>query len=353
MASAETLNASQRAVLQLLLRQGKSYAEIAGLLNTEADAVRARAHGAVAALAPAPAELPADRAAELTDHLLGQQTDAELAAARSLLEGSAPARAWARGAADALRPLASRPLPAIPPDPGAEPTAEAPAAEPQPDAAPASLPTPAPDGDAAPQPAAHGATGLSPTALRVLLGGLAAVAVIAIAIVVVLVTSGEDGATPAAVTTTTTTPTTTAPTAGQPAAVIIAQAEMRAPKGGIAGARGQAGIVLFRESRRYRFAVQASGLPATSQRSAAYGVWLYTDARHSQFLGLADTVVGGDGRLDAVRDLSPDTPTFNEVLLTREVSQSPENPGPVVLRGPLVTAAAASSGGTQPTTTTP
>ncbi|HEX6389217.1 MAG TPA: hypothetical protein VFZ89_07220, partial [Solirubrobacteraceae bacterium] len=112
----------------------------------------------------------------------------------------------------------------------------------------------------------------------------------------------------------------------------------------------------------YRLAFQATGLPPSSTRGSAYGVWFYTSAREKQFLGFPDTVVGADGKLETVSDLSPDTPTYREVLLTRETSENPKTPGTIVLRGRMVTAAPATggtattpgnTGGTAPTTTTP
>src|SRR2546430_2219437 len=50
MARLDQLPPDQRAVLQLLLKQGKSYGEIADLLKIERSAVKARAHDAVAVL---------------------------------------------------------------------------------------------------------------------------------------------------------------------------------------------------------------------------------------------------------------------------------------------------------------
>ena len=88
MGSVDSLNAQQRAVLHLLLRQGKSYDEIAGMLHSDATAIRRRAQGAVAAVAPDDADVSADRRAEIADYLLGQQTASQRAATREYLEGS-------------------------------------------------------------------------------------------------------------------------------------------------------------------------------------------------------------------------------------------------------------------------
>jgi hypothetical protein len=92
-------------------------------------------------------------------------------------------------------------------------------------------------------------------------------------------------------------------------------------------------------------------LPPSRTRGSAYGVWLYTSQRSAQFLGFPDTVVGRDGRLDTVADLSPDTPNYREVLLTLERSRAPTRPGTIVLRGRLVIATQGEAG--TPTQTTP
>ena len=114
MARLDQLPPDQRAVLQLLLKQGKSYGEIASVLKIERSAVKARAHDALAALGPEDADLSEDRRDEIGDHLLGQQDTGQQAATRSFLEGSPAGRAWARVVASELRDLAPDRLPEIP-----------------------------------------------------------------------------------------------------------------------------------------------------------------------------------------------------------------------------------------------
>src|ERR1700710_644683 len=107
MASLDSLTDGQRAILQLLLRQGKSYDDLATLLKSELDAVRARARGAVRELGPETTEVSETHRDEIADYLLGQQTASQRAATREFLEGSAPGRAWARSVGSALTPLAN------------------------------------------------------------------------------------------------------------------------------------------------------------------------------------------------------------------------------------------------------
>src|SRR5687767_9991356 len=114
MASIDSLHEGQRAVLQLLLRRGKSYDELAVMLKSDPAGVRTRARGAVAALAPESSDLSPARRNEIADYLLGQQTASQRAATREYLQSSAAGRAWARAAASALAPLGGDTLPDIP-----------------------------------------------------------------------------------------------------------------------------------------------------------------------------------------------------------------------------------------------
>src|SRR3954467_2427259 len=94
----DDLAPDQRAVLQLLLKQGKAYTELATLLRISPDAVGERAVTALEALGPRDgAPLPAERRGEIADYLLGQQSASERQATREFLEGSAGGRGGGRG----------------------------------------------------------------------------------------------------------------------------------------------------------------------------------------------------------------------------------------------------------------
>src|SRR5689334_14087908 len=115
MARLDDLAPDHRAVLQLLLKQGKSYDDLAGMLRTEPDGVRERAHRALEGLGPLGGmTLTAAEQEEIGDYLLGQQSASERASTRQLLETSPEGRAWARVVAGELRPLAGDALPEIP-----------------------------------------------------------------------------------------------------------------------------------------------------------------------------------------------------------------------------------------------
>lgn len=341
MASLDSLSDGQRAVLQLLLRQNKSYDDLATLLKTDLDAVRARARGAVGALGPEPAGIDADRRDEIADYLLGQQSASRRAATREYLAGSAAGRSWARKVAAALTPLAGGELPDVPAE--REEVSEA---------------FDALDRRAARQVEVKKSSQLGG---RLIAAGIGVV--LAIGIILALSLGGDDepGST---ATSPAGTPTTQATTPTGDVFEVKAQATLRPPEGSEADASGEVAIVHFPENDQFRLALQATDLPPSSTRGSAYGVWLYTSPSQSQFLGFPDTVVGADGRLETVSDLSPDTPTYREVLLTRETAEQPERPGTIILRGRLITAAPATgsatgttttpnTGGSIPTTTTP
>jgi hypothetical protein len=108
------LPADQQAVLDLVLRRGRTYAGIAGALNLDVDAVRARARAAVGGLGPAGRVVPRHRREQVTDWLLGQADPHEAADVRAYLTSSRVGRAFARSAAQQLGPIAGDRLPDIP-----------------------------------------------------------------------------------------------------------------------------------------------------------------------------------------------------------------------------------------------
>src|SRR4051794_5705802 len=97
----DRLAPDQRAAVELVLRQGRSYGELSDLLGLPEETIRARARGGVAALAP---DLPAPgRAGEIADFLLGQQAEAHAGRTRSLLLSDPAAQRWAALVAAPLR----------------------------------------------------------------------------------------------------------------------------------------------------------------------------------------------------------------------------------------------------------
>jgi ABC-2 type transport system ATP-binding protein len=98
MCGLDTVAPDQRAVVQLIVGQHRTYGEVARLAGVSAASVRARAHAGLAAMA-GPEQLNGPLADDVADFLLGQQAVAEREATQRLLAASPDARAWARAVA--------------------------------------------------------------------------------------------------------------------------------------------------------------------------------------------------------------------------------------------------------------
>src|SRR5437868_799252 len=103
MATFDQLAADQRAIIEIVLKQGKSYAQIGEMLDLPPARVRELARDALAELAPFTAEfVDSDWRGQLADYVLGQQTGPEAQATRGHLRRSEPARIWTYSLLDAL-----------------------------------------------------------------------------------------------------------------------------------------------------------------------------------------------------------------------------------------------------------
>src|SRR5438270_51570 len=103
MATFDQLAADQRAIIEIVLRQDRSYEQIGVMLDLPPARVRELARDALGELAPFTAEFvdPQWRG-QLADYVLGQQTGPEAQATRGHLKRSEPARIWAYSLLDAL-----------------------------------------------------------------------------------------------------------------------------------------------------------------------------------------------------------------------------------------------------------
>ena len=327
MSRIDALPADQRSVLQLLLRQGKGYDDLSGLLNLHAGEVRSRAYDALDALGPGAAGLPSDRRQAIADWLLGQQGPDKAKETRKFISGSPAGRAWAQAVANELRPLGGDRLPDLPLD-GA--TAK------QADAAPSPPDGAAADGasaDAAP-PAAErpGATPFAPApsaAPRVSRRGgailIAAVLAAIVAAVLVIVLTGNDDNKPKRAASTTT-------TAAQP--TVKAQANMTAPEGAPA-AKALAIVQVVSSNGQDVVNAVAQGLPTTSK--AAYAIWAFTSPTETRLIG-GFNKTDNKGHLvyqGALPQDVTDVTRYKEILVTRETSGNPTKPGTIYLRGPI------------------
>src|SRR5215210_1001364 len=116
MATFDQLSPEKRAIVELVLQQGKTYPELADMLGMPEPRVRERAREALVELAPVSVRgVEEDWRGQLADYVLGQQSGAEATATRGHLRRSEAARGWTRSLLDSLEQLyADRDLPAIP-----------------------------------------------------------------------------------------------------------------------------------------------------------------------------------------------------------------------------------------------
>jgi hypothetical protein len=390
----ETLPPDQRAVLQLILVQGRGYADLAATLRLDAAAVRERAHAGAEALGlPSGGELDADTRSRVVDYLLGQQDDGERIVTFAELGDSPAACRWAQALRERLVGVAREELPEVPAaaaapatngssahagtaaalaaataPPHPPPVAPAPAApqpHPQPAApaaaaaataaaptsalAPRSPAVPGGGAGAVPPPAAAPASdgpsrpsGPRPSRLggAILIAGAAALAIV---LAIVLIGGGGDGGsgTPASTSgaraQTQASARTHAATNGasrQPAARTVGGAVLRpTPAGG--GALG-AGLVQQSADGRRLLAVEAARLPANGAQDI-YAIWLQGTAG-TKFLGFVPRRVGTNGTFTVSSPLakSLNLAQYATLLVTREGTTAvPTTPGTAILSGAL------------------
>jgi hypothetical protein len=326
----DDLPPDQQATLSLLLSQRKSYAEVAALLSISERAVHDRAQAALAVLAPGPArELSAEQRAEVGDYLLGQQEGvAERLATRTYLAGSGDARAWASAISAEIQPLSSAPLPEIPTEP-TPPAADAVATPAEPQRADPQ-PTPSRPGRAGWVRGPHG----QPSSR---LGGALLLALIAAAVIVaVILIAGGGGGGSHAKTASTATTSSTASSTGSTGATSTSGGpteDQRLTLTSPDPTSKAAGVVeILSESGKHAFYLAAEHLPPS--HGFFYAVWLYNSPSSHEALSKSPPV-GSNGRLQGGALLPSNAGDYHTMLLTRETSERPTHPGPVVLSGPF------------------
>ncbi len=303
----DDLPADRRAVLQLLLKQGKSYDDLASLLRIEPDTVAERARDALDRLGVGGAgivDLDMAEQDEIADYLLGQQSASERASTRDLLETSAPGRAWARVVSGELRPLAGDGLPEIPSE-----RAEV-------DEAFGALEA---------RKAARQRQAKSSRLGGVLL--LTAVGV-AVAFLIVFVISGNDdegGDTP------TTAAQTTGTTSGS-GQQVLGQVNLNPVEG--SGEKGIGAVTLVAQGDQTAMVFQGQEIPANG-RGDVYALWVITSENAAR-LGFTPRV-GKKGRLRFSGQIPDgiDLSQFEAMVLTRETTENPKTPGKVIIAGSL------------------
>jgi Sigma-70, region 4 len=341
MSRLDYLPPDQRAALSLLLRQRKSYAQVAALLNIPEHTVHERAHTALASLAgvstPADGvgELTAERRMTIGDYLLGQQTAvAERLQTRAFLDDSPAARAWANALSAELAPLASSPLPAIP-------TGSATPQQANVDNGSAPAPAPATAAPSADAPAGPRARSLPASRI----GGALLLAAIAGAVVAATLLTANSGSGPHT-TTSSNGSSSNAPAAKGKAATSSSHSTSRTSttSGGpiesgrlaltspISGSKTVGVVVLLTEGTQHAFYMAAEHLAPT--KGFFYAVWLYNSPTSYAAVGKSPPV-GSNGRMQGGTLLPANASHYRRLIVTHETSQRPSHPGHIVLSGPF------------------
>jgi hypothetical protein len=310
----DTLAPDQRAVLELVLRQGRSYGELSELLAIPDRDVRARADAGLRALAGAAG--PGVDTGRIADWLLGQQPETEAERTRAAVARNAAAREWAATAAERLRELGGAAVPDVPAG----------------EDAPRARPRPLRDDAARPRPVREESPAAALRSSK--LGGAILIAVLVLIVgglIAFVVTRGGDnnGGQPAAASN------------GQPTATATPSASANDIL--LRGTGGAAGLMrLVRGSDgKVRFAIAAEKVPPNKGREV-YAVWFTKSGATPRRLGFAQTQVGSDGVLTTGGPQKRDESafptwfaTYQKVLVTRETTAKATKPGPVVLEGSL------------------
>ena len=314
----ERLAPDQRAAVELVLRQGRSYGELAELLGMPEETIRARARNGLAALAP---DLPAPaRVGEICDWLLGQQSESHAARTRALLESDPAALRWAETVAAPLREA-----------PGGE-SVPAPGADASRNGAGVRLDKGARDEPPAPDDGAPDRD--APRGRSSRLGGaliIGASVVLVAAVLVFVLTRGDDDP---------------EQTAAPPAATATATASPAASANDIIlkGPAGSQAVGLMRlfqaNDGTVRFAIAAQGV-APNEGKQTYSLWFRKEDGSAQLLGDVKDPVGDSGELTSAGPGNDDVDEFPEwfasydtILVTLD-DEGAKEPGKVILSGEL------------------
>jgi hypothetical protein len=298
----------QRAVLELVLRQGRSYGELSELLGIPERAVRDRAESALLSLVGEPGD-PSVDTGRIADWLLGQQPDRAAAATRDNLRASEPARSWAARAAERLREVGGERVPEVPGDAPAAPAA-----------------TPSVIDDRVRSSRVGGAVLLGVVAI--LIGGF-----------FIWFPGRDDGNTPQpAAAGTAATPAASATPAGASGLQATGNDIVLTAAG---GGKAEGLMRLFKaQGGGVQFAIGAQGVP-NNGKGESYAVWFTRAGGAPRLLGFPQTqvtngvlTVGGPGKGDE-KAFPQWFATYDKVLITRETKARPARPGTAVLQGTL------------------
>jgi Sigma-70, region 4 len=307
MATYDQLSAQQRAIVDLILKRGQSYDQLAETLGMSVSRVRELAQETLSDLAPVSADkVDAGWRSQIADYLLNQQAPTEAAATRGHLRRSESARAWSHSVLDSLSHLyGNGNMPTIPTgDNGQEPTGSPRRAVSTRDAAP---------------------LGGDIIRRRRLLGAGGAVALLLFIVLiwpVGLVTGGDDGDEGD-----------DSPATGQRSAKdikIVGQVVLKPVAGQNAESAGIA--IVTRTNGKPELNIQAA-LNPTGQNEA-YEVWLYNSDTDAKSLGAQ--VTDQQGRFAGRSALPANWRSYAKIDISREpVDQNRAHSGESVLQAAI------------------
>ena len=350
MATFDQLAEDQRAIIEIVLRQGRSYEQIGEMLDLPPSRVRELARDALAELAPFTADFvdPQWRG-QLADYVLGQQTGPEAQATRGHLKRSEPGRIWAYSLLDALDEFyADGDRPEIPVgETGARSRRERGAAAVAGAAAANGEATDAPAATAAPRRSGGGLSPAAQTALkrRRVLAGVGIVAVIALLVFgATQLFGGSDNSKKSS--TTASTSTGTSANQSNQNGQIVAQAVL-APIGKSFKGAGVAGI--YSTNNQVYALVRAKVPPSTGNKK--YVLWLYNS--NSQRTPLAADKTDKQGNFQGAAPLPNGWQNYRFIDVTYQPAGARNvQPGHSVMRGALTAPQSPSNTGTGTSTST-
>lgn len=342
MATFDQLSAEQRAIIELLLKQGQSYDALSDMLGLPASRVRELAHESLERLSPvSAAAVEDDWRGQLGDYLLNQQAGPEATATKGHLRRSETARGWARSVLDSLDQFYDeKNLPTIPAgEPEPEPRRKK-RREPREKRPKREKREKREERDREP---AEPARELSPAARDAIrrrrllgLGGAAALLLlIAVLFWPIGVLGGGDDTSDAADQNTDT-------TAQQ--ARLVGQLPLAAT-GDLEGSQDAQGIAAIAERGGQRQLIVQARLPR-NKANEAYQVWLYNSPEDAVSLGAQ--VADQQGNFQGAGPLPEDFEGYQFIDVSREPIRGPDaHSGDSVLRGAIADLAAVENGASQ------
>jgi hypothetical protein len=308
MATFDQLSDEQRAIVELVVQQGKSYDELSDMLDMPEPRVRELARDALVELAPISAQaVEEDWRGQLADYVLGQQAGPEATATRGHMRRSEAARSWTRSLVDSLEQLYTNgDLPAIPEGDRGRDRKPRRTAEPEADAPATAAPRLVPPGTAA--------------AIRRRWIPIAAVLAVLILVAVLVwpigvLTGGDDNNNGGS-------------------------GSDQASNASSTSTQTQGSAIIATQNGKTQLVVTAQGLKPSSQKTGtpAYQIWLYNSASDRKSLGAART--NQQGAFQAIAQLPANYRRYqfvdmNSVSTTGSGKNQRIKNGASVLRGIL------------------